>query len=404
MRNSEKLLPSSRRRPARSPLRPGQWPLPLLAALLPLLGACRGDDETLVPSTWTPVAAPASPDSVAGFYLLNEGNMGSNKSTLDFMDCSTGFYRKNIYAETNPAVPLELGDVGNDLQIYGDRLYAVVNCSNLVEVMDKRTARHIGSFAVANCRNIAFHEGYAYVSSYAGPVQLDPNARLGCVVKIDTATLQEAGRCTVGYQPEELCVSGGKLYVANSGGYRVPDYDRTVSVIDLATFAEERKIDVAVNLHRIRADRHGRLFVSSRGDYYGTGSDLYVIDTSLGRVTDTLHVAVSDFWIDDDRLYACATEYSYTGEQEWAVAYALIDTRTLQVVSRSFITDGTELGIRKPYGIAVNPETKEVYVADARDYVSPGTLYCFSPEGTKKWSVTTGDIPAHFAFLKTRNP
>ena len=52
------------------------------------------------------------------------------------------------------------------------------------------------------------------------------------------------------------------------------------------------------------------------------------------------------------------------------------------------------------YGLAVNPETKEIFVTDAKNYVSPGTLYCFSPDGKKKWSVTTGDIPAHFAFLK----
>ena len=63
-------------------------------------------------------------------YLLNEGNMGSNKCTLGiFYDSTTGKYHRNIYAERNPSVVKELGDVGNDLQIYGDKLYAVINCS-----------------------------------------------------------------------------------------------------------------------------------------------------------------------------------------------------------------------------------------------------------------------------------
>jgi outer membrane protein assembly factor BamB len=48
--------------------------------------------------------------------------------------------------------------------------------------------------------------------------------------------------------------------------------------------------------------------------------------------------------------------------------------------------------------VAINPETKEIFVTDAKDYVTPGTLYCFSPDGQKKWSVTTGDIPAHIVF------
>ena len=59
---------------------------------------------------------------VTGFYLLNEGNMGSNKATLDFYDYATATYSRNIYAEANPDVPKELGDVGNDLKIYGGRL------------------------------------------------------------------------------------------------------------------------------------------------------------------------------------------------------------------------------------------------------------------------------------------
>lgn len=365
-----------------------------------LVASCRGDEEVLVPSTWTQVAAPTHPESVTGFYLLNEGNMGSNKCTLDFFDCSTGYYRQNIYAETNPNVVLELGDVGNDIQTYGSKLYAVINCSNFVEVMDKANARHIGTITIPNCRNIVFHEGYAYVSSYAGPVQIDPNARLGYVAKVDTATLEVVGECTVGYQPEEMAVVGNKLYVANSGGYRVPDYDRTVSVVDLNTFTETKQIDVAPNLHRIKADGHGQLWVSSRGDYYDNGSDLFVIDTRTDEVVDTLGVAVSEMCIDGGTLYVLGAEYSYTASDGWAVSYAKIDTDTRTVVSHNFITDGTDKEITMPYGLAVNPETKEIYVTDAKSYVVRGTLYCFTPDGRKKWSVTTGDVPAHFAFLK----
>ena len=67
-------------------------------------------------------------------------------------------------------------------------------------------------------------------------------------------------------------------------------------------------------------------------------------------------------------------------------------------MSRRFITDGTDKKIEIPYGLLVNPETKEIFVTDAKDYVTPGTLYCFSPEGKLKWSVVTGDIPAHMVF------
>ena len=337
---------------------------------------------------------------VAGFYLLNEGNMGSNKSTLDYYDFGTATYLRNIYAQVNPEVPKELGDVGNDLQIYGGRLYAVINCSNKVEVMDARTCRRIGQVDIPNCRYIRFHGRYAYVTSYAGPVVIKPDyEQKGYVARFDTATLQVDSRCITGFQPDEIEIADGKIYVANSGGYMVPNYENTLSVIDLASFTETGRIEVAVNLHRVRADRHGQLWVSSRGDYYNTPSRLYCVDTATGTVTDTVETAVSDMTLAGDSLYICATEWSYI-EMRDVVTYGIVDVRTHRLVNRRFITDGTEAQIKKPYGIAVHPVTRDIYVTDAKNYVTPGTLYCFSPDGVLKWSARTGDIPAHFAFVR----
>ena len=361
------------------------------------LSSCRSGDEDIVPSTGTAVTAGISGSKVKGMFLLNEGNMGSNKCTLDYFDYETGMYHKNIYAERNPHVVQELGDVGNDIQIYGDKLYSVINCSHFVEVMDVNTAKHITQISIPNCRYIVFKNQYAYVSSYAGPVQIDPNARLGYVARIDTATLAVKDTCNVGYQPEEMVIVGNKLYVANSGGYRVPNYDRTVSVIDLNTFKVIKTIDVAINLHRLELDKYGSIYVSSRGDYYNVASDTYIIDSATDKVTGKLGLANSEMTLNGDSLYVYSTEWSYL-TNSWTVTYAIVNTQTKSIVTRRFITDGTEKGIKIPYGVAVNPETHEIFVTDAKDYVSPGTLYCFSPDGKKKWSVTTGDIPAHMVF------
>jgi DNA-binding beta-propeller fold protein YncE len=365
--------------------------------LVTLLAGCNRD-EPVIRSTSKQVVFP-DPEvgEIKGFFLLNEGNMGSNKSTLDYFDYEKGVYTRNIFAERNPGVVKELGDVGNDIQIYRDRLYAVINCSHFVEVMDVRTARHIAVVSIPNCRYIVFKGDYAYVSSYAGPVQIDPNARLGYVAKVDLETLQVVDECTVGYQPDELVVVGNKLYVANSGGYRVPNYDRTVSVIDLDTFTETKKIDVAINLHRLELDRYGNLWVSSRGDYYNTPSKTFVIDTATDEVTDELPLANSNMTRSGDNLYVYSTEWSYI-TNDWTITYATVDTRTKQIVTRNFISDGTDAEIKIPYGVAVNPETEEIFVTDAKDYVTPGMLHCYRPDGSRKWSVSTGDIPAHIVF------
>jgi YVTN family beta-propeller protein len=362
------------------------------------MSSCRNDGDEIIPSTKTPVT-DANTGPIKGFFLLNEGNMGSNKASLDYFDYSSGNYHKNIFPERNPNVVNELGDVGNDIRIYGDKLYAVINCSHLVEVMDVNSARHIAAISIPNCRYITFDKEYAYVSSYAGPVLIDPNARLGYVAKIDTASLTVEDTCIVGYQPEEMSIIGKKLYVANSGGYRVPNYDNTVSVIDLETFKEIKKIVVGINLHRMAKDNYGNLYVTSRGDYYYRPSNTYIIDSKTDLVTKSLNLPASELCAAGDSIYAYCVAWNHiTGKN--TISYAIINTRTGAIASRNFITDGTDATIEVPYGLAINPETKEIFVTDAKDYVNPGTLYCFSPEGRKKWSVTTGDIPAHIVFTR----
>ena len=376
----------------------------LLIYFLPLLLAitsCR-EDELVVPTEFDIVGDEDITSPVRGFYLLNEGNMGSNKCTLDFYDYHTGLYARNFYSERNPSVIKELGDVGNDIAIYGSKLYVVVNCSHKVEVLDAHSGIRLGQVDIPNCRYVRFHRGKAYVSAYVGPVLIDPEAPRGAVFEIDTTSLAITRKVTVGYQPEEMEIIDDYMYVANSGGYRAPNYDNTLSVIQMIDFKQVQQITVDINLHRVRQDRYKQLWVTSRGDYNSRPSRLFVLQKRSGsnqmEVVDTIPVPVSNMAIHGDSIYYFATNWSnYT--QKNTISYGIIDVRTHKVVSDNFITDGTDQDITIPYGIAVHPITGDIFVTDAKNYVSSGTLYCFSPDGRRKWSVRTGDIPAHITFL-----
>ncbi len=363
--------------------------LTILTLLLATL-SCR-TEQSVLPSTLSSVTEPYNPlGSTVGFFVLNEGNMGSNKATLDYFDYSTGDYSKNIFAERNPTVVKELGDVGNDIKIYGDRIYVVVNCSNLVEVMDLSTAQHIGSFSLPNCRYIAFSGDYAFVSSYAGDI-VSSSSRLGYVAKVDLSTLEVVAECSVGYQPEELVVVGDYLYVANSGGYLVPNYDNTISVIELASFTEVKKIEVAINLYHMRLDNYGYLWVSSRGDYGDVASSLHIVDTATDSVVGSLPIENSNMWLSGDSLYLLGED-----------GVTVVDTRSQSVVCDNFITDGTFSQIKLPYSVAFCEEYGELMVSDADDYITPGRLHCYDSSGVLRWSVeATGDIPNSIAFTTT---
>jgi hypothetical protein len=355
---------------------------------------------------------------IIGMYLLNEGNMGSNKATLDYLDLSasdsTVHYLRNIYSERNPSTVMMLGDVGNDCQIYGSRLWLVINCSNKVEVARASDAVRIGKVNIPNCRYVTFKDGYAYVSSYVGSVKetgvgsQESDSPLGSVYKVDTLTLEKVDSCAVGYQPEEMAIVGNKLYVANSGGYQGmtgQGYESTVSVVDLHTMRETDRINVAANLHHVKADHYGQLWVTARGNYVDEPSSIWWLQQNADGKTVVgghLDQPVSDLCIVGDSLYFYGSQWSEIMLKN-TVTYGIINVRTHQMVSTS-LSDTPEISkIRMPYGIIVNPLQRDFYLMDAKNYVSSGELLHFLPDGTFDWKVKTGDIPAHAAFLYKTN-
>ena len=378
----------------------------LLFYLFTFLSSCR-DDVMVVPMEDIDTGGRTVQSAIVGMYLLNEGNMGSNKSTLDYLDLSgsdsTVHYYRNIYSERNPSTVMSLGDVGNDVQIYGSRLWLVINCSNKVEVARAEDAVRIGKVNIPNCRYVTFSGGYAYVSSYVGAVSAVGNSPLGSVYQVDTLTLQKIDSCAVGYQPEEMAVVDGRLYVANSGGYQGmtgQGYESTVSVVDIATMREVSKIEVAPNLHHLKADRYDQLWVTSRGNYIDQESRISWLDKGADgemRVGGTIDQPVSDLCIVGDSLYFYGSQWSEVTMTN-TVTYGIINVRTHQVVSTS-LSDAPEVKkIRMPYGIIVNPIHRDFYLMDAKNYVSSGELLHFLPDGTFDWKVKTGDIPAHAAW------
>ncbi len=354
----------------------------LLATIL--LGSCR-KEITILESTSETIPT-YNLKEVGGLYLLNQGNMGSNKATLDFLDYNGGVYHKNIFAQINPSVVYELGDVGNDIQLYDSRLYAVINCSNLIEVMDAATAKHIGSITITSPRYITFKGDYGYVSSYDGNIY-----------KIDLEQLTIEATCAVGREPEGVAIVEDRLYVANSGGYKKPSYETTVSVIELSTFTVSQEIEVGTNPNQLITDNSGQIWVSVRGDYDKIESETVVIDCATNSVTKSLDIPNSAMCYSNGYIYLIGTVWS-GGTTIKGVAYYKIDAATKMAVDSNFIKDGSEYKIELPYNIAVNPENSEILITDAGNYVTSGKLYCYSSSGELQWRTTTGDIPAAITF------
>ena len=372
--------------------------------ILAMVSSCR-EDFYIIPSQNQDTGVAPTRGDIVGMYVLNEGNMGSNKASIDYLDLDenkpTVHYLRNIYSERNPNVVKELGDVGNDIKIYVSKLWIVVNVSNKVEVATVDSCKRITQINIPNCRYLAFKDGFAYVSSYVGPVKLDQDVPLGMVYKVDTVDFKKKDSVVVGYQPEGLCIVDNKLYVANSGGYRAPNYDNTLSEIDLTTFKEIRKIKVGLNLHHCQVDHYGQIWVTSRGNYNDVPSRIYWLYKGHNQdyeVIDSIDTPVSGLSIVGDSLYYYGSAWNSATATN-TISYGLINVRTHQTIETNLFSAPQIKDITMPYGIMVNPTERDFYLMDAKNYVSSGSLLHFKPDGTFDWSVQTGDIPGHATFV-----
>jgi YVTN family beta-propeller protein len=342
----------------------------LTAALSLVLASCHKDK--VVKPTLTPVTD--------GFYILNQGLFNDNNSTLSFYSYSSKTVTADIF---NSANGRGLGDTGNDIEIYGGKMYIVVNVSSTVEVVDPKTAKSIRQIKLFNGttgrqpRDVAFYKGNAYVSSYDGTVAI-----------IDTATLGVTSYIPVGRNPEQLAVANGKLYVANSGGLDYPNYDTTVSVIDLASATVTKTLTVAANPQNVGTDNNGNVYVLSAGNYADVGPSLAVINDNTDVVSSQTSFDGSGMVIQG------TTAYFITSTNTIKV----FDLKTQTVTTSNFVSDGT--AITTPYALAVDGSTGEVFVTDAKDYASAGSVFAFDKTGKKEYSITVGINPGKIALLK----
>lgn len=365
----------------------------ILVVAAVLFAACRVENDTVIPDG--PVQPRTDSTGTSSIlYVLNEGNMGSNKATVDLYDITADSIIRDVYPRVNPSVVKELGDVGNDIAVYGNKMYIVVNVSGKVEITDLN-CRRITQVNVPNCRSIAFHDGYAYVTSYAGPIDYgNPEYKQrGYVIKIDTATLSVTDTCIVGFQPNGIATDGNSLYVANSGGYMAPKYDSTLSVVSLSDFRETERLTVAVNLDAVCYDSaRNALFVSSLGDYSNRKASLFRIDLATKQISD-LRLPVTKFCFAKGKIYYYNFEYGST-----SATFGVLDAATL-ACETLILKNATSL--RTPYCIFTDGEN-DIYVTDARDYVTPGVLYRYAPDGTLKAQHRTGDIPGHIVKITNK--
>jgi hypothetical protein len=339
-------------------------------ALITVLASCHKDKVT-------PLGTGTAPVTREGLYVLNQGEFGDNNSTLTFYNYSTKALTADIFGSANAGS--KLGDTGNDIEIYGSKMYIVVNNSNVVDVVNAKTGKLLKQITLNQPRDVVFYKGNAFITSYDGYVGV-----------VDTTALTLGQHITVGRNPEQMVIVGTKMYVANSGGLSFGNPDKTVSVIDLTALAVTKTITVIADPVSLAADTYGHVYVLSLGDF----------DTILPGMTiinDATDVVLSQPTVNLGYNIPIVASGSYVYYITADNKVAVFNAQTQTPAQANFITDGT--AITTPFALAVDPLSGEVFVTDAKDYASNGALFAFDKTGKLEYSIATGISPGKIAFL-----
>lgn len=330
----------------------------LTICALAIFASCEKDPE--------PTGNNNDNNTAMAAYVLSEGNWGGNNATLGLLTSET---LDNDWFTTNNN--RGLGELAQDAIHYGSRLYVTVSGSEKVEVIDTKTGKSIKQidFGQKYPRYMVAHEGKVYVTSYDKTV-----------VRIDTTALEIEATCQLtGLQPEQLCLIGNNLYICNTwenGSDGNAIYDNTISVVDLASFTEARKIQVGTNPGKIKALDNHRFIVACGGNYGDEEALCMVVDVNNDSKT-TLAVAASNFDVCDNTVYMYATTYA----ANWTTitSFYTMDINTLQ--PEQILQDFSD-ELSSAYAICVNPTTKQIFVSNSV-YGATSDIYIFSPAGEK---------------------
>ena len=230
-----------------------------------------------------------------------------------------------------------------------------------------------------------------YFAAYGGKVYASYYD--GYVARIDTTTLEVEAKVQVGRNPEQLAVFGDKIYVANSGGmdYNTAlGYDKTVSVVDLASFVEVQKISVVENPAVVVSAPNG-VYVASYGNYADVPSTLQFIseDGTVGVVEKCRNM--TEVCYNSGTLYGYFSQY----DEDWnaTITYLSYNHSTGDIdspwIKESFLPT--------PYKIC---SAGEYICVTSSDYINNGDVYVYDDYGMLVHKIPSGLNPVKVVMLQ----
>jgi hypothetical protein len=312
-------------------------------------------------------------------YVLNSGSMGMNNASLTMYNVEKRTVIHHYFEKQNNR---SLGDTGQDILVYGSKIYISMTDERTVEITDLE-AKSIKQIKTdAQPRSFAAHNGKVYITLFNG-----------YVARLDTASMNMEEEVKVGRNPEQIAVFDDRLYVTNSGGLDFATetgYDKTVSVIDVRSFTEIKKIDVVINPCDIVSDNRGNIYVVSTGNYGDIPNTLQRIDAKTDQVSVMTDIKATRLALAGNMLYSLHAQW---GNPVTCYSYDILNNAVLSIN----FTGNTAMS--DAISISSDSGSSEVYIGTS-DYMNMGDVYVFNKNGDLLYDFEAGLNPVKTVKIK----
>lgn len=319
-----------------------------------------------------------------GALILNQGGFGKGNASVSYLSEDFVTQQNNIFSLVNPTITL--GDTGQDIGLYRDLAFIVLNVSNKIEVVNRYTMAHVATISTGldNPRYVSFSNGKGFVTNWGDGGKTSDDY----VAVLNLSTYAVSSKIAVAEGPERIIENNNKLYVAHQGGY---GYGKTISVINALDGTLSTTINVGDVPNSLEIS-NGSLYVvcGGKSSYSGaeTAGSLVKINLANNTVSSTINFPAKTH---PSNLDVVDTAVYYTVDSS---IYKSTVTATTLPTTPLFTT--TAQGVYGVYSFAVNKD--KIYVGDAGNYSSNGKIYVYSSTGTLEHNYTVGVIPAGFYF------
>ena len=318
----------------------------------------------------------------SGLFITNEGNFQYGNASLSFYDPASGEIENEVFYRANG---MKLGDVAQSMTIRNGIGWIVVNNSHVVFAIDLNTFREVGRITnLTSPRYIHFlSDEKAYIT------QIWDNR----ITVVNPRTYQITGYIEC---PAMTMETGSTEQMVQWGDYVYVNcwsYQNRILKIDTRTDTVVDELTVGIQPTSLVLDRNGKMWTITDGGYEGSpygyeAPSLYRIDAETFTIEKCFKFKLGDA-PSEVQINGTGDKIYWLNDDVWEM-----DVEAERLPVRPFL----EYQETIYYGLTIDPQSGDVYVADAIDYQQQGKVYRFDKDGVLLDEFYVGIIPGAFCW------